>query len=42
MMEEIETEGMLKFLIKIQYMSPLRTDGRISGVMLINRCRPVV
>ena len=42
LMEEIETEGMLRFLIKVQYMSPLKTDGKVSGVMLINRCRPAV
>lgn len=41
LMEEVGTEGLLKFMIRVQYMSPLKSNGQTTGLLLINRCRSV-
>jgi hypothetical protein len=38
-LEEIDTDEMLKFWIKVKCISPLKSKGRITGVVVINRCR---
>lgn len=38
-MHEVDTEEMLKFWIKIARACPLKSDGQITGMLVINRCR---
>jgi len=38
--EELGTEGLSKFYIKVQWLSPLKQGGQVAGVLVVNRCRP--
>jgi hypothetical protein len=38
-MHEVDTEEMLKIWIKIKRACPLKSNGQITGMLVINRCR---
>lgn len=39
LVEEVNTEMMLKFELEIKVMSPVFQNGSIAGIVLVNRCR---
>ena len=39
LVEEVGTEGLMKFLFRLKYVSPLKQDGRITNFMGIIGCR---
>jgi hypothetical protein len=40
LIEEVDSAELLRFKLRVCYMSPIKKDGNRVGALVINRCRP--
>ncbi len=39
--EEVDTAELLKFMIAIRYVAPVKIQGRVCGALVVNRCSAI-